>query len=93
MTIAFYCVLSFCLFCIWAALAVQIRRIDRIEHRNNINCSRLKFQFDLIQTIRDDAGRLERSDDAKRPPFTTSGSPGDVHPFCPDAFITTKDLL
>jgi hypothetical protein len=92
-TVAYFILLFGSFFLLWAALLVQIRRIDRLEYRMSVEASRHKFHNDWLRTITDEVGRLDRSSEGKRIPAKAAGSPGDVHPFAPDAYITVKDLL
>lgn len=101
--LAIFASLAACL-CFGAVLFGQIRRIDSIEDRLAYSFGRVEDHFERIDrndniNLRDMSKldkrlkQLERATERVTACSVAEFSPGDVHPFAPDAFVSTTDCL
>lgn len=101
--LAIFASLAACL-CFGAVLLGQIRRIDSIEDRLAYSFSKLDDRILMLNAIEDmqnsDVSKLhqrlkqlERATERVTACSVAEFAPGDVHPFAPDAFVSTTDVL
>lgn len=101
--LAIFASLATCL-CFGAVLMGQIRRIDSIEDRLALSFSQLDDQILMLTSnqeidLRDMSKldkrlkQLERNSERVTACNVAAFVPGDVHPFAPDAFVSTTDVI
>lgn len=101
--LAIFASLATCL-CFGAVLMGQIRRIDSIEDRLAYSFRRVESSVDKLKeneqhNLRDVSKldkrlkQLERTSERVTASNVAAFVPGDVHPFAPDAFVSTTDVL
>ena len=100
--LAIFAALAACL-CFGAVLMGQIRRIDSIENKQKeLRHLDVKVKvFNAIQEMQNSdvaklhkrLQQLERATERVTACSVAEFSPGDVHPFAPDAFVSTTDVF